>query len=97
MKSDVKCTRSGTTAKLLGMMDLTARIRHNIYISDHIRGSLRFLNCTHLYIKNTLVTVACFKKNAIILSLQKWFPTLAHTLPSISMLLNWLCTQNNDY
>ena len=26
----LKCTRSGTTAKLLGMMDLTARIRHNM-------------------------------------------------------------------
>ena len=26
----LKCTRSGTTAKLLRMMDLTARIRHNI-------------------------------------------------------------------
>ena len=27
----LKCTRSGTTAKLLRMMDLTARIRHNMF------------------------------------------------------------------
>ena len=29
----LKCTRSGTTAKLLRMMDLTARIRH-ILVSE---------------------------------------------------------------
>ena len=30
----LKCTRSGTTAKLLRMMDLTARIRHNSLLPD---------------------------------------------------------------
>ena len=36
-------------------------------------------------------TLACFRKKAKILSLQKGFPSLLYKLSSVSLVLTWLC------